>query len=348
VSRSLYDARFFESQSDGSLESAREVVPLILDLVSPTSVIDVGCGMGTWLRVFKEHGVENILGIDGPYVDTGSLQIPGDRFLAADLSSPFDSGLQADLAVSLEVAEHIPREHVDTYVRSLSRLAPCLVFSAAIPGQGGTAHVNEQWPDYWVQKFSSEGFMVIDAIRREIWSNERVKYWYAQNILVFATSRVLETHPRLAVAADATNPSQLSVVHPKCLENVDAKRNYYLALYEALCAIPSNALPIFVNEGGWDPWLHSGGREALRFLERDAECWGPPADDATAVEELQRSIAGGATHIVFLWTAFWWLDHYTKFTRYLRTNHICIRDDSRSVIFDVRGAHRPAIESAVQ
>ena len=113
------------------------MVPLVLQLLPVRSVVDVGCGDGSWLVVFRKLGVKEILGIDGEYVDPGLLQIPQDCFQAFDLAKPFSLGRVFDLAVSLEVAEHLPAECAPGFVECLTRLAPSVLFSAAIPFQGG-------------------------------------------------------------------------------------------------------------------------------------------------------------------------------------------------------------------
>ena len=146
----LYSGEFYQHIRQGSHRSAEEIVPLIMTSWQPRSVIDVGCGLGAWLRVFKQHGVEDVFGVDGSYVDTKTLEIPVERFAAVDLAKPFHLDRQFDLVMSLEVAEHIPGACAEIFIESVTRLGPVVLFSAAIPFQGGTHHVNEQWPDYWV------------------------------------------------------------------------------------------------------------------------------------------------------------------------------------------------------
>jgi SAM-dependent methyltransferase len=199
----------------GSKGSAKEVVPIVMDLVHPKSVVDVGCGVGTWLSVFAENGVKDILGVDGDWVDKGLLHIPQDSFSCKDLSRPLYVGRQFDLVVSLEVAEHLPNSSAETFVNSLTGLGPVILFSAAIPLQRGVNHVNEQWPDYWAKLFNNRGYVVVDAVRARIWQNERVDCWYAQNILMFVDKPKLEEYPSLKKAHGLTDMNQLSIVHPK-------------------------------------------------------------------------------------------------------------------------------------
>jgi SAM-dependent methyltransferase len=211
----LYTENFYTDNFEGTLRSAREIVPLVLELVHPSNVIDLGCGLGTWLSVFKDNGVKDIWGVDGLWVPSSMLQIPKERFIPYDLGKPFQKEERFDLVISLEVAEHLSHECSGVFIDSLTRLGPVILFSAAIPFQGGTNHINEQWPDYWAKQFHDRDFMVVDCIRKKIWQNENVFYWYAQNILMFVKRDYLEEHPKLRKEFEKTNLSQLSLVHPK-------------------------------------------------------------------------------------------------------------------------------------
>ncbi|MGA9752032.1 MAG: class I SAM-dependent methyltransferase [Acidobacteriota bacterium] len=180
-----YGVDFYSNQQAGSHRSAQRLVPWLCDLLRPKSVLDVGCGVGTWLRAFKETGIEDFLGLDGEYVRRDQLQIPAAQFLAQDLTLPFRLDRKFDLVVSLEVAEHLPPEAARGFVASLCAHAPFVLFSAAIPGQGGTHHVNEQWPGYWIDLFADCSFALHDCIRPMLWTDDEVEFWYAQNALLF-------------------------------------------------------------------------------------------------------------------------------------------------------------------
>lgn len=210
-----YDVKFFSKHATGSSKSAEIIIPLIVDLVSPRSVIDIGCGTGTWLSVFKTYGIEEIIGVDGSWVKGESLLIPKSRFLALDLTQNLDLKRRFDLAVSLEVAEHLDRKHARNFVSALVRHSPVIVFSAAIPFQEGTHHLNEEWPDYWAKLFGEHEYLPIDCIREKIWNNEDVAWWYAQNILIFAEKQYVLQRPKLKKAFELTRVSQLSLVHPR-------------------------------------------------------------------------------------------------------------------------------------
>lgn len=203
------------TREDLSQQSAREVVPLVMALVRPRRVVDLGCGKGIWLAVFAEHGVDEILGVDGDWQKREESRIPPERFMARDLREPFRVDREFDLAVSLEVAEHLPAHAAATVVDSLVGLSPVVLFSAAIPFQGGWHHVNEQWPDYWVRLFDERGYVLVDCIRQRIWDNAKVIWWYAQNMLLFVRRDRLSEYPALVKELDRASAFPLAVVHPE-------------------------------------------------------------------------------------------------------------------------------------
>lgn len=199
---------------DTNLISARVVVPLVIELVSPKSVIDVGCGTGLWLKAFSENGIREITGIDGSWVDKKMLVIPGQAFISKDLEQPLNIGKKADLAVCLEVAEHLNSTKSEQLISSLVEVAPVILFSAAIPFQGGAHHVNEQWPDYWAKIFKEKGYIPVDCLRRKIWDDNRVSFFYAQNILIYVDKKKINEYQKLKKEVEAGYNEALSLVHP--------------------------------------------------------------------------------------------------------------------------------------
>lgn len=228
-----YSPEFFKIQREGSSRSAKEVVPLVVELVQPQSVVDVGCGVGTWLSEFLKQGVADIQGIDGEYVEKKMLKIPPEKFLASNITEPIRFNRKFDLVVCLEVAEHLPAEYADLLVDSLAALGPVILFSAAIPFQGGVHHVNEQWPDYWASRFQKRNFTLVDCLRPKIWHNEKVQICYRQNTFLFVHHDHLTTHPTLKGEFEKSRPSPMALVHPLqylsiCdLSNVRLKRIFF-------------------------------------------------------------------------------------------------------------------------
>ena len=214
IASTHYNDQFFLDLSEGSRQSAQILLPHVLSLIRCHSVLDVGCGTGEWLRAVKQLGINDVLGLDGDYVRRDQLQIAPEEFQAVDLANPPTLPRRFDLAISLEVAEHLPPDSADRFVAFLISTAPVVLFSAAIPEQGGTDHVNEQWPDYWAAKFAQHDFVTVDCIRDKIWSENRVMWWYQQNSLLFVRKDIVEGTPAIADSARQTNPRQLALIHP--------------------------------------------------------------------------------------------------------------------------------------
>jgi SAM-dependent methyltransferase len=167
--------------------SARVIVPLLIQYFHPTSVVDVGCGTGDFLSVFKRMGVETIKGIDGKWSNRKLLfqNINESEFQEMDLEFPEIIPKKFDLAVCLEVAEHLRPTCAEGFIKALTTYSDVIVFSAAIPDQGGFNHLNEQWPLYWENIFSKFKFIKFDLIRPKIWNDKSVKFWYRQNIFIY-------------------------------------------------------------------------------------------------------------------------------------------------------------------
>ena len=205
----MYGRVDFERQQQRSRVAAGAIIPLVLQATGARSVVDVGCGVGTWLAACAENGIEEYLGIDGYHVDADLLQIPREHFRTADLREPLTFDRSYDLALSVEVAEHLPPEAGPPLVRQLTGAAPAVLFSAAIPGQTGPGHINERWQSYWVGLFGTHGYLPVDEIRPAIWSLTDIPFWYRQNVILYLRRDRL---PR-----DYAPPRMVDVVHPELL-----------------------------------------------------------------------------------------------------------------------------------
>ena len=200
-----------------------------------------------------QSGIDEAVGIDGEWVPRQYLCIPEQCFQVADLTKPLILNRKFDLVVSLEVAEHLPLIHAQTFVESLISLGPVILFSAAIPKQGGPGHVNEQWTEYWINLFSQYNYEPIDVLRRQIWDNKDVCWWFRQNIMIFASSEFVQSNQQFLDAKKQTNLAQLSLVHPenylmKCekvinlnkeIEEILAFNNPKISLKKTLLSLPT-------------------------------------------------------------------------------------------------------------
>jgi hypothetical protein len=225
-----YSSSFFDEIVSDSLSSAKVLVPLVMDCVCPKSVVDVGCATGAWLSVFKNQGVETVVGLDGGYVKSTALLMPSDCFRVTDLEKPFSSSEEFDLAVSLEVAEHLPAESAQGFVQSLCQLAPVILFSAAVPGQTGTHHVNEQWPQYWRELFAAHRFKMFDPFRPLIWNDQRVALWYRQNVFLYIHEDLWTIDRRFSNLCETPSANDIMLIDANIFFGVTAtvKRLPYL------------------------------------------------------------------------------------------------------------------------
>jgi SAM-dependent methyltransferase len=194
-----------------NLTAPRIIVPIVNSMIKPTSVVDVGCGLGTFLKAFKELGVKNVLGLDGKWVNRNLLfkYIEPDEFKEVDLESPIQVNRRFDLVISVEVAEHLSEKRADGFVNDLVKLGDNVLFSAAIPGQGGDHHINEQWISYWREKFERHGYQLRDLFRDKLWDNQDVFWWYRQNMFLFVSEKSFLYQP-----SQKQPEKVLHVVHP--------------------------------------------------------------------------------------------------------------------------------------
>lgn len=162
----------------------RVALPLLLGTEKPRSLLDVGCGTGTWLKAALDFGVSDVFGIDGIELPDKQFLVPKSSFRRIDLSGGWNLGKQFDLAISLEVAEHLPAAAARLLVKSLTAHSDKIIFSAACPGQEGDHHLNCQWPDYWQTLFNECGFWCEDSLRWRIWDEKDVEPWYRQNMFM--------------------------------------------------------------------------------------------------------------------------------------------------------------------
>ncbi|MEI9912656.1 MAG: hypothetical protein WDO71_25275 [Bacteroidota bacterium] len=125
------------------------------------------------------------------------------------------------------MGEHIDAKYANSYVETLCGLGDIVLFSAAIPGQEGTYHINEQYPNYWAAIFFSKGFVAIDCLRGNIWDNEKISWWYRQNVLFFVRKESLSKYEKLADEYKRTKGAVMSLVHPELLKMKDSRLSYF-------------------------------------------------------------------------------------------------------------------------
>ncbi len=258
---SPYNSEFYNTYSAESSRSATAVLSIADEILHhPKHIVDVGCGIGTWLRAWKQLGATSVVGIDGHLANDTSLLIDPREYLSMDLTRPHPiDGLPFDLAQTLEVAEHLPEDVASQFVTFLCSLSPVVLFSAAIPHQGGTSHVNEQWPEYWADLFHQNDYSVFDVIRPRVWDSTEVAYYYAQNTLMFASRARPEICNLLEQARDSSKAQPLARVHPRKWEE---KQVVIVPQLERLLPMLPESAFLF-------------GKRAVRRAQRSIGAWLP-------------------------------------------------------------------------
>ena len=324
-----YDSAFYDKVAETARSSARHIVPIIIASLKPKSVIDIGCGTGTWLSVFEENGIFDFLGVDANFIPRDALEIPSAKYLTFDLSLPFKCERKFDLVISLEVAEHLPAHCAESFVASLIHLGSAVLFSAAIPGQGGTNHVNEQWQDYWAGLFGLHNYVPVDFLRGIVWENREVAWWYSQNALLYCERNYANTSVIRKLTRAANLP--LRLVHPRKFQEAVWRERLARAAFELTRVMPPGSKFLLIDGGTAGTAFDCCGR-AIPFPQREGVFAGNPPDSRAALAEMN-SLKPAATHVVILESAFWWMSYYSAWFDELMASSTPLIDTDMIKIF---------------
>lgn len=210
----IYDKLFYEYQREGSQRSALNLLPALINALNINSVLDVGCGAGAWLSAYKVLGVSDCIGVDGEYVDRSMLMIDQNIFHPEDITKPFNLNRQFDIVQCLEVAEHVPTECSSTLIQNIIKHGKLVLFSAAVPGQGGEEHINEQPYEFWRDTFSNYGYRLFDYIRPAVIEIKSIEPWYRYNILLFAHDSIIPELPLEVTSTRINDKSSITDYSP--------------------------------------------------------------------------------------------------------------------------------------
>ena len=214
--------------------SAEKIVSIITELIHPRSVVEIGCRDGALLQEFHRKGIR-IHGIDSPeYKKAPFWEQNKSFFSSVNLEKlRVQCKEKLDLAVSLERVSDFGENQSNLFIHNLCTLSDVVLFSAAIPGQDGDDHGNQQMPSYWIKIFRENGFLVLDCIRPLIWENKEIDVRYRQNVLLFVREVALNKYPKLfRYSVLQTTDKYYDVVHPEMWYSIDRKAKKYLKLYQ--------------------------------------------------------------------------------------------------------------------
>ena len=211
----IYNTNFYENLVTTSADSARIYLKFLWQFLQPVSVLDVGCGRGTWLKACHELGAKNLFGFDGDWNDQSSMVDKDIKFTSVDLNKPFSVPEKIDLVINLEVAEHLEPSTAPQLIKCLTSASDAVLFSAAYTKQEGTNHINERPHTYWADLFGDQNFVPFDLFRPVFWGNEDVSFWYRQNTFLYLRRN---SNPyQQVIAHEITELSDLSFmncIHP--------------------------------------------------------------------------------------------------------------------------------------
>jgi SAM-dependent methyltransferase len=227
MTASLYPADFYQNRRAHTAHAASRILAALPAGLSRRRVADIGCGTGTWLAAALTDGAEAAFGIEGDWVTPAMLDDPRIAFTPRDLEQRFTLP-RVDLVLSLEVAEHLSPARAESFVADLVTTAPSVLFSAAIPGQGGVGHLNEQWQGWWAQRFAIHGYRAYDIVRPAIWTDDAIPAWYRQNVVLY-----LDAATASALMLTPTEPALLDRVHPAFWARANRELAYANALPES-------------------------------------------------------------------------------------------------------------------
>ncbi len=241
--RHIYTSEFYKNQTLGSVTAAKEILKILFEFYKPISVIDIGCGRGSWLTVAESLGSKYLRGIDGNWVNKNELLSKNIKFSSLDLEKQFNIDEKFDLCISIEVAEHLSKTRSKTFIETLCNLSDIVLFSAAIKYQGGPNHINEQWPSYWIDLFGTNDFKCYDIFRYKIWNNENIEWWFRQNVFLFVNNCSIRIDTDFL---NSTIKPICDIVHPKNYE--DKILSYTKPLNDPTMGICINYLKQFVMQ----------------------------------------------------------------------------------------------------
>ena len=215
--RDFYHPQYHDGKVVPGRHAAERILPIVFSVVNVRSMVDVGCGPGAWLDVAHELGVPTLAGVEGEWAsewfggDRGSL---GFELVLTNLEDDLRLPSTFDLAICIEVIEHLSPARGEAFVADLCRCAPHVLFGAAIPGQKGPNHLNEQWLSVWAECFAAHRYRPLDVVRPRVWGDDDLRVPHRQNPVLFVREDLYDRAARRALTTEPPSLAALDQVHP--------------------------------------------------------------------------------------------------------------------------------------
>jgi SAM-dependent methyltransferase len=210
-----YTKAFYANRKQLSYQSASVVLGDLFQFLPHKSIVDVGCGTGTWLKAALERGAYEVVGVDGDSVPLDLLDVEKTCITLSDLNNKISIEKKFDMAICLEVAEHLLPSRGPELVRDLTKLSDVVLFGAAIPYQIGTGHINCRWQSFWSGLFEGEDFVRTSYIQQKHWLDRRINVVYRQNACIYINKKSVGSFLDGVLGGFFKENSLINVVHPE-------------------------------------------------------------------------------------------------------------------------------------
>ncbi len=306
-----------------------------------TKVLEIGCGFGRITRLLADSFPRAQI----TALDLSPEQLANAKRYCADRENitfqPFDfysgapfPGSGYDATIAIEVFLHHPRPVVEGLLAKLANISQYVL--------------NIDWSEDWPWKTPEHVWVHDYQAAYEAAGLDCATFRLPQKIdgmqqkLFIAAKQFtpeLRRLERQAREVEAIAENSAAVAMPLPAEVTGSggaswAHQLQLAIQEILETVPAGNTLILVNDDQWGREQEAlTGRRVLPFLEREGRYWGAPADDETAIRELERLRRAGARFLIFAWSSFWWLEHYSGLRGHLRRIGSCVLENERLVIF---------------
>lgn len=212
------DSRFVHDEKlHHNFKDPKIIIEEILKHFHPKKVIDLWCWLGAFVKTFQDHWIDAYW-VNWPRVEKDKLVMNEDRLIIKNLEEFCDFKKWYDMAITIEVAEHIDAKYADNFIKTITSCADIIIFSAAIPWQWWFKHVNEQSPEYREEKFNKLWYRFYDVFRWKFWNNKDIAISHRQNMFL-----VMKEWINLPSSLEEKSPRY--IIHPElfnwlCVRNL--------------------------------------------------------------------------------------------------------------------------------
>ncbi len=186
-----YNDKYYERHFAQYRKWENKIGEYLYEELKPNSVLDLGCGVGSYLEGFLNAGCKNLLGIELSFSDVEKYIVEDIRshIIEGDVTTSLNLNRKFDCVISFEVGEHIAPYGTEKFIDNLILCSDrYIILTAAPPGQRGTGHINLRSKDFWIESIVSKGFLYREDLvekYRVKWKEFNVEKYILNNLMVF-------------------------------------------------------------------------------------------------------------------------------------------------------------------